>query len=180
MSDIASVLRLGLFGVAVATVLAGVDAVTRARVEANSQRAIIESLIDVTGDSRLATLTGSLALPLTICMSDAKPLYDVRTVSTNGYGGVINLLVGIDATSRVTGVRVVSHHETPGIGDVIDPNRADWILNFGSRAAIRDGANIDAVTGATITTRAVIQGVRAAAIDHRKGPSVRCTHVLSD
>ncbi len=180
MSGVVSVLRLGLFGVAVATALAGVDAVTRHRIEANSQRAIIKSLIDLTGDSRLATLTGSLALPLTICTSAAKPLYAVHAVSTNGYGGVINLWVAIDATDRVTGVRVVSHHETLGIGDVIDTSRSGWILGFGSRAAIHDGDTIDGVTGATITTRAVIAAVGAAAIDHRNGLPARCTHVLSD
>ncbi len=72
-------------------------------------------------------------------------------------------------------MRVVSHHETPGIGDVIETNRSGWILNFGSRAA-----TIDGVTGATITTRAVIGAVDAAAIDHRNQLPARCTHVLSD
>lgn len=175
MSGVASVLRLGLLGVAVAAVLAGVDAVTHQHIEANSQRAFVKSLIDVTGDPRLAMLTGSLAPPLKICTSAARPLYDIRTISTRGYGGAISLLVAIDATHRVTGVRVVDHHETPGIGDVIEPNRTSWILGFGSR----DG-DIDAVTGATITTRAVIAAVGEAALDHRNEPSTRCTHVLSD
>lgn len=175
MSRVASAVRLGLFGGAVAAVLAGVDAVTHQRIEANSQRAILESLVELTGDSRLATLTGSLAPPLTICMSDAKPLYEVRSVSTRGYGGVINLLIAIDATDRVTSARVVTHHETPGIGDVIETNRSGWILGFGSR----DG-DIDGVTGATITTRAVISAVGAAAIEHRNELPARCTHVLSD
>ena len=175
MSGVASALRLGLFGVVVAAVLAGVDAGTHKRIEANSQRAFVKSLIDLTGDSRLATLTGHLVLPLQICTSAAKPLYEVRMASTRGYGGSISLLVAIDTTDRVAGVRVVSHHETPGIGDVIETNRSGWILNFGSRAA-----TIDGVTGATITTRAVIGAVDAAAIDHRNQLPARCTHVLSD
>lgn len=180
MSAVASVLRLGLLGIAIAAVLASIDAVTHGRIDANSQQALVESLIDVTGDTRVATLTGPLALPLAICTSAGTPLYTVRTASANGYGGAINLLVGADANGRVTGVRVLEHHETPGIGDVIEPNRSSWILAFGSRAATRDGDNIDAMTGATITTRAVIAAVGAAGMDDRNRQSARCTHVLSD
>lgn len=177
MSGGASALRLGLFGVAVAAVLAGVDAGTQRRIESNSQREIVNSLIELTGDLRLAALTGSLAFPLTICTSPAKPLYAVRAVSTRGYGGVLTALVAIDATDRVTGVRVVTHHETPGIGDVIEPGRSDWILGFGSRTTRTD---IDGVTGATITTRAVIAAVGSAATDQRNDLPARCTHVLPD
>ncbi len=168
-----SALRLSLFGVTAAAVLAGIDALTHDRIQANAQRAIVRSLVEVTGDPRLSMLTGELAPPLAVCTSDARPLYDIRAVTTRGYGGVIELLVAVDASHRVAGVRAISHHETPRIGDVIDTRRSDWILGFSRH----DGDAVDGVTGATITTRAVI-----AAVDALDGhaDSARCTHVLPD
>ena len=49
---------------------------------------------------------------------------------TQGYGGTIRLLLGIDAQGVLTGVRVLSHSETPGLGDKIQTNKSDWILGF--------------------------------------------------
>jgi len=47
-------------------------------------------------------------------------------------------------------------------------------------ALTRDGGTIDGVTGATITTRAVVSGVRDALVETQNAPAARCTHVLSD
>jgi electron transport complex protein RnfG len=91
-----------------------------------------------------------------------------------GYSGPLRLLVGIRADGRLSGVRVVSHRETPGLGDKVEVERSDWILGFKGLslqqprpqdwAVQRDGGAFDQFTGATITPRAVVSAVRDALI----------------
>ena len=80
------------------------------------------------------------------------------------------MLVAINADGTLAGVRVTAHRETPGLGDGIDAERSDWILQFAGKAldspasaawAVRkDGGEFDQFTGATITPRAVVKAVR--------------------
>jgi len=90
----------------------------------------------------------------------------------DGYNGDIRLIVGIDASGTVIGVRVVAHRETPGLGDPIETGKSDWILGFTGKslhnpqaagwAVKRDGGEFDQFTGATITPRAVVKAVHNA------------------
>ncbi|MEW5009139.1 MAG: electron transport complex subunit RsxG [Cycloclasticus sp.] len=90
--------------------------------------------------------------------------------AADGYNGSIKLLVAIRADGELIGVRVVSHQETPGLGDAIDSNKSDWILGFAGLSldkpqlkdwqVKRDGGSFDQFTGATITPRAVVKAVR--------------------
>lgn len=92
------------------------------------------------------------------------------TVAPDGYNGRIRLLVSIDVTGVITGVRVLSHRETPGLGDAIEAGRSDWIQGFVGRSlgdpparrwtVRRDGGAFDQFTGATITPRAVVGAIR--------------------
>jgi electron transport complex protein RnfG len=101
----------------------------------------------------------------------------MNTVAPDGYGGAIKLLVGIYHDGSLAGVRVVSHRETPGLGDAIDEERSDWILGFNGRsldntlpaqwAVRRDGGVFDQFTGATITPRAVVKAVHRALLYYR-------------
>lgn len=94
----------------------------------------------------------------------------IQTSTLKGYSGEIKLLVGIDINGEITGVRVNSHTETPGLGDKIQTNKSDWILSFNGQTyeteqdkiwdVKKDGGNFDAFTGATITPRAVIHSVK--------------------
>jgi electron transport complex protein RnfG len=93
----------------------------------------------------------------------------VETIAPDGYNGTIELLVGVDLAGVVTGVRVVQHRETPGLGDPIEARRSDWIEGFrgrslgdppASRWTVRkDGGDFDQFTGATITPRAVTRAI---------------------
>jgi len=93
----------------------------------------------------------------------------IMSVAPDGYVGPIRLLVGIRVDGTVSGVRVLSHKETPGLGDGIDERRSDWILGFTGRSlgnperkgwyVQRDGGVFDQFTGATITPRAVVKAV---------------------
>ena len=90
----------------------------------------------------------------------------------DGYSGDIRLLVGIDRGGTVAGVRVLSHRETPGLGDKIELKKSDWVLSFDHKtladpapdrwAVIKDGGDFDAFTGATVTPRAVVAAVKSA------------------
>jgi electron transport complex protein RnfG len=88
----------------------------------------------------------------------------IETVAPDGYSGDIRMIVGIAGNDlrTVTGVRVLSHKETPGLGDKIDLRIDDWILSFDGQVFKKDGGQFDAFTGATITPRAVINAVTQA------------------
>ncbi len=89
--------------------------------------------------------------------------YVVR-VSPNGFGGAIDMMVGISAQGAVTGVVIVSHTETASLG--ANCTREDFRSQFtGGTDALsvdKDGGTIEALTGATVTSRAVTEGVNAA------------------
>ncbi len=101
----------------------------------------------------------------------------LATVATDGYNGNIHLLVAIKLDGTLSGVRVVQHRETPGLGDAIEAERSDWILGFVDKSLTtpgeknwkvkRDGGEFDQFTGATITPRAVVKAVKKALLYYR-------------
>lgn len=88
----------------------------------------------------------------------------------DGYSGPIRVLVGVGVDGRITGVRILQHRETPGLGDGIDSSRSDWVHQFDGRsigdpvvsrwAIRRDAGEFDQLTGASVTPRAVIKAIR--------------------
>lgn len=88
----------------------------------------------------------------------------------DGYAGPIRILVGVGIDGTVTGVRIVEHRETPGLGDRIDQSRSDWVYQFDGRSLVNpaevnwlldvDGGEFDQLTGASVTPRAVIKAIR--------------------
>lgn len=100
-----------------------------------------------------------------------------------GYAGAIRVLVGLSPSGEILGVRVLSHSETPGLGDKIEAEKHDWIESFAGRSLAntapagwkvrRDGGEFDQFSGATITPRAVVATVhRALALAERHGASI--------
>ena len=88
----------------------------------------------------------------------------VVDVTVNGFGGAINMMVGVDAEGRVAGVSIVSHSETASLG--ANCTREDFRSQFsgaeGTLAVTKDGGSVEALTGATVTSRAVTSGVNLA------------------
>ena len=94
------------------------------------------------------------------------------SIARNGYNGSIHLLVGVNINGTLSGVRVIKHRETPGLGDVVEISRSNWILGFNDKSLSnpgdqgwkvkRDGGIFDQFTGATITPRAVVNAVHNA------------------
>ena len=98
-----------------------------------------------------------------------------------GYNGRIPLWVGIDTQGRIIRVRVIEHRETPGLGDRISHLVSPWIEQFQGHslgnpglagwALKQDGGNFEGFTGATITPRAVVAGVRKTLQEHARQDS---------
>jgi Na+-translocating ferredoxin:NAD+ oxidoreductase subunit G len=93
-------------------------------------------------------------------------------IAKGGYAGDIKVILGIDRDGKVLGARVLAHNETPGLGDKVDPKKADWITKFNGLSlgnppiekwgVKKDGGMFDQFTGATITPRAVVKGIKEA------------------
>ncbi|NNC78491.1 MAG: electron transport complex subunit RsxG [Woeseiaceae bacterium] len=103
--------------------------------------------------------------------ADDKPLAALFAVTApDGYSGPIRILLGVDLNGVVTGLRILEHRETPGLGDKIESSRSDWVYQFSGHALgdppvtgwfLRaDGGQFDQLTGATVTPRAVLRAVR--------------------
>jgi electron transport complex protein RnfG len=92
-----------------------------------------------------------------------------KFTAPDGYSGAINIIMGIDPDGNILGVRVLSHKETPGLGDKIEVAKSDWILKFAGRslsnltpaqwAVKKDGGVFDQFAGATITPRKSVQAI---------------------
>lgn len=176
-----------------AAICTGLVAVTHRtaapRIAANEQAHLEQSLAPVLAglsyDGKLSESTLTIPLPHTLpgdapvivyrVFANEQPVAALFVVSArHGFTGPIKLLVGVAAsgalTGVLTGVRVLEHKETPGLGDLIESSRSDWILQFSGRslgdpdvsrwAIRRDGGDFDQLTGASITPRAVVKAIR--------------------
>lgn len=117
------------------------------------------------------SITGSRGEPLTVYRGTRDQQISALAweISGQGYAGEIRMILGMDTKGRILGVRVLSHTETPGLGDRIEIEKDDWILGFDSLSlgnpprsqwrVKKDGGRFDAFSGATITPRAVVKGI---------------------
>ncbi|ATG91191.1 electron transport complex subunit RsxG [Methylomonas koyamae] len=93
-----------------------------------------------------------------------------KFVAPDGYAGPISLVMGVDRTGEILGVRVIVHVETPGLGDKIEVTKSKWVLGFNGKsldnlsveqwAVKKDGGVFDQFSGATITPRKVVQAIK--------------------
>ncbi|MGR9115470.1 MAG: electron transport complex subunit RsxG [Gammaproteobacteria bacterium] len=182
---------LGLFSLLGLGLVALTFNQTKEKISQNERDALLRSLRSVVSASlydndiandtlEVTDLNKGNAKPSTIyrARKNGEPIAAVITaIAPDGYNGNISLLVGVLADGSLAGVRVVSHKETPGLGDNIDIDRSDWILSFNGKslsglsdkqwAVKRDGGIFDQFTGATITPRAVVNSVKNALLYFR-------------
>ena len=160
-------LTLVLITSLVAAALAGVNAITKDRIaalkEAKIQEAITRVLPEGAGNA-VATKVDS-GIVKTLYTTGAG--YAVEVVPA-GFSAEITMMVGV-VDGKVTGIAIVSHTETAGLGAVAaaenqagDAFRNQFRGLFGVLAVDKDGGGIDSLTGATVTSRAVTEGVNAA------------------
>lgn len=181
---IRSSLLLGVIALLGTSLLAGVNDLTHERIVEQEKRRVLQQLNEIVP----ATLFNNDLLedvikiedetffrhpaPVTVYRArmDDQPVAVMMIVTApDGYNGDIRFLAGIDASGKVLGVRIISHRETPGLGDPIEIERSDWILGFTDKsldkpenagwAVKRDGGEFDQFTGATISPRAVVRAV---------------------
>ena len=169
-SAVLYVLRLALTLLAitavVAAALAGVNSITKPEIEkltAQKTQAAIEAVLPGGGEV--------VEFPATALVSKvyaSETGYAVE-VTPGGFDNTITMMVGVDKEGNVLGIDIISHTETAGLGAVADAAtpagvsfREQFVGKSGSVSVTKDGGEIEAITGATITSRAVCDGVNAA------------------
>lgn len=97
--------------------------------------------------------------------SEKTPLGYIIEAENQGYSSVIKTLIALDSSFKIVGLKIVSQTETPGLGTNIEKNKftEQFINKKNNELDLKqEGGNIDAVTGATISSRAVINSVKSA------------------
>ena len=152
----------------VALALAGVNAVTKDRIQAaqleKTQKAIAQVL---EGAAEQVALSGDMGI---VCNAWRSEFGYAVEVAPNGFDGPIRMMVGVDLEGKVTGIAVISQTETAGLGaEAAADNakgqafRSQFVgLGAGEAVLAKDGGTLDGLTGATISSRAVAAGVDAA------------------
>lgn len=176
---------LALFACICTLIVASVNALTKDAIKVQEQKALLRSLNQVIPTSEynneLAQNCITLSHQPLLGNMDTHRIYRafkgsspsaaiIETTAPDGYSGDINLLVSITYAGEVTGVRAVTHQETPGLGDKIDRSKSNWVESFVGKylseantptwAVKKDGGSFDQFTGATITPRAVVNAVK--------------------
>ena len=175
---------LGLAVFIALILLLGVHTLTKQRIEDAQQDWLLQNLAELfpTGQSfdndplesmhqlvapELGTDKPVAVYPL---YQSGKPVACVlELVAPDGYSGDIQILLGVRYDGQVIAARVIEHKETPGLGDDIEYRKSDWIIQFNGQSLVSNqqagwnlrsaGGDYDGLTGATITSRAVIQAI---------------------
>lgn len=159
--------------------------VTTVRIAANEQAYLEQSLAPVlagipyTNNLSESTividpphqLPGDLPVTVYRVYSDNVPVAALFVViARDGFTGPIKMLIGIDLSGNISRVHILQHRETPGLGDLIESSKSDWIQQFNKTSLTapsrqnwsikRDGGVFDQLTGASVTPRAVIKAIR--------------------
>lgn len=178
---------LGLLALIAAGIVTGVHQLTAQRIDTAQRefrgRQVLELLPRGSYDNHPLENAVSTFDPKLLGRDEPAPAYIARQggqatavvlqpIARDGYGGSIQLLVGVTAQGRLLGVRVVAHHETPGQGDRIELGKSDWLHGFDGRSlgdptdagwkVKKDGGQFDQFAGATVTPRAVVKATHLA------------------
>jgi len=143
------------------------DSVTAAKIEEQKEQEIQNMLQEMFPDMSEYIFEDGI---YTICADGAEVGYAFMAVG-KGYGGDIDVLVGLEDETTVKGITIISQSETPGLGSRITGSSfADGFvgLDISDVALKQDGGQVDAITGATISSRAVIDVVRTTAMEKVK------------
>lgn len=190
-------LGLGLFAIFTAGVIVVTQSLTADMIEENQQQYRAKLLFEILPDATetLAEPAGMTNDPQfssaqLLALKKPQPWYkDSQTgdvilpvVAPGGYTEAISLLVGISPQGLVRGVRIVSHKETPGLGDRVEPKKSQWIFQFDDKSLSqpaedlwqvkKDGGAFDQLSGATITPRAIVRAVSHALEFYRENQQI--------
>ena len=147
-----------------AAALAGVNAITKDKIAAIKAQKTLDAIAVV-----LPGVDGLEEQPVTDASGMVRALYAsgdnyAVQVAPAGFDGAISMMVGI-SQGKVTGISIISHTETPGLGPVAAAENAKGEAfrgQFAGGDSFAVGTNVDAMSGATITSKAVTSGVNTA------------------
>ena len=181
MKDVAKMaLILGAVRVVATGILAGVEQATRGPIQEAVRQEILAGLTVVLPPFDNAPDQDTVELAIGDPAGGTRTVYRARIgkevvgaafveTAPDGYSGRIDILMGVTAAGVLSGIRVVQHAETPGLGDKIVLDHA-WVDFFKGKAlgnpdeahwkVKKDGGIFDQFTGATITPRAVVKAVK--------------------
>ena len=153
----------------VAAALAGVNSVTKPIIDnlnAEKTQKAIETVLPGGFDEQLQNFDDQGGLVSKVYKGANGYALEVLP---SGFDNTITMMVGVDFDGKVLGISIVSHTETAGLGAVAaaqtsagEAFRSQFVGTSGSVAVSKDGGELDAITGATITSRAICVGVNAA------------------
>ena len=131
---------------------------------------LLKDSVTITPNDLLGNVQPSIANIARI--NNAPAAVILEAIAHDGYAGDIKLLIAIKVDGSISGVRVLTHKETPGLGDYIDIAKDNWIKLFNEESLTKtseaqwkvkkDGGQFDYMAGATITPRAVVKAVHKA------------------
>ncbi|MDP1658126.1 MAG: electron transport complex subunit RsxG [Methylotenera sp.] len=135
--------------------------------ESSYDNDLLKDVVEIAPNEQLGNRQATIA---NIAKFDNKTVGVIlEAVAHDGYSGDIKLLIAIRADGSISGVRVLAHKETPGLGDYIDIAHGNWIKLFNDESVhktspekwqvMKDGGKFDYMVGATITPRAVVKAV---------------------
>ncbi len=147
---------------AVALVLSLVNILTADRIAANEENEKRKAIVALFGSDSIVyepieSVSANVNEILTVKDGEEHLGYSV-SASPAGFGGGVNIMVGIGVDGVVMGVRIVSHSETPGLGSRV---QNDSFLNQfnGKEGSLASGQDYDIISGSTISSQAVAKGV---------------------
>ena len=169
-STVKFVLRLAatllIITAVVAVALAGVNMITAPAIEALNAKKTQEAIELVLPGGGQETDFPETALVSKVYASETG--YAIE-VTPGGFDNTITMMVGVDTEGKVLGISIIKHTETAGLGAVAAAGtpagenfRGQFVDASGSVSVTKDGGSVEAITGATITSRAVCAGVNAA------------------
>lgn len=165
------IIVLTVIAAVMAALLGGTNLLTKDKIqklEADTEKAAIEKVIKA-DDYKKSTITYNDTEYTYFKAFDGKDLAGYAfTLSANGYGGAVKCVIGLDMSGKVTAVEITDvSNETPGLGQNAD--KADFTNRFKDKSSelsvVKSDANeneVQAVTGATITSNAVTKSVNLA------------------
>ena len=144
--------------------LAFTDSITRDKIKAQEEEGIKTMLAQLFPEMSRYDFKDDIYM----IYSDGERVGFAFIATGRGYGGNITILVGLEDETTVKGITIVSQTETPGLGTrITEPSFSEQFsgIAINDIALSRDGGEIDAVSGATISSSAVVDAVRATALE---------------
>lgn len=181
-SFINMVITLFLVAAVAALALGGVFTVTKEPIAIAKQKkleAAIKSVLpefDTIIAAKFQDPEGKDSLTFYYAYNDGEEIgAAIKTYTMEGFSGKIELMVGLLEDGTINNTAVLAHKETPGLGDKMDAAKSDFPLQFkGKNPAdfklfvTKDGGNVDAITAATISSRAFCDAVNRAYVTFEK------------